>query len=48
MQYQVAIKRALFFDKVFAGYAGKNLITSSNILKIFAIIINNHKDFFKN
>jgi len=28
--YQVAIKRVLFFDKVFAGYAGKNLINSSS------------------
>jgi len=27
--YQVTIKRALFFDKGFAGYAGKTLINSS-------------------
>jgi len=28
--YQVAIKRVLFFDKGFAGYAGKTLINSSS------------------
>ncbi len=28
--YQVAIKRVLFFDKGFAGVAGKTLINSSS------------------